>query len=374
MVRLSYLASTMDNRGGAERVNFHVLTRLDRTQFHPEAIFVKDAGALGHQLRRHDVHVYELGGKSRTQFLILLQATLKVLRQLRTDIVFTGEDRISMTLAAIAKRLGVVPRYILCFHNTRLPWGIGKLLHPFSVRSADAYVFLSQRNLHFWRQYYAIPDNKVHIIPNGIPLDRFNPLTAEERIQRRLELGLSPESFVVGLVTFFKEFKNLPAFVQVARQVIDAGVSAQFVLVGDGPDRSRVEAAIECLQMHSYFVLPGAAPNAQDWYPLFDVALMTSSSSEAFPLTLIEAMASGLPVVATDIAGIPDIVVHGETGFLASPSELDKLAHYVVQLARDVELRQRMGAAGRQRALAEFDVQVMVERYAQMFREVAQRP
>jgi len=85
-------------------------------------------------------------------------------------------------------------------------------------------------------------------------------------------------------------------------------------------------------------------------------------------------MACGLPVIATAVAGIPDIVVHGETGFLASPSELDKLAQYVILLAREPDLRQRMGAAGRKRALAEFDVNVMVERYTRMFREVAQRP
>jgi len=373
MIRVAYLASMMDNRGGAERVNFQVLTRLDRAQFQPSAIFAKRAGEFGRQLCEHGVPVYELGGKTRTQFLSLLQATLQHLRKSPVDILFTGEDRICMTLAALAKRLRVVPHYILCFHNTRLPWGIGKIVHPLSVYSADAYMLLSQRNLQFWRRRYSMPDSKVYIIPNGIPLDDITPLPPYARAQRRRTYGLEPEGFLVGLVTFFKEFKNLPGFVEVARRVIDSGVSARFVLAGDGPDRPRVEAAIDRLQMRSYIVLPGAVPNARDWYPLFDVALMTSSSSEAFPLTLIEAMAAGLPVVATDVAGIPDIVAHGETGFLASPTELDKLAQYVVQLARDPELRQRMGSAGRQRALAEFDVKVMVERYAQMFKEVAGR-
>jgi len=373
MIKVAYLASVMDNRGGAERVNFQVLTRLDRAQFQPSAIFVKRAGEFGRQLCDYGVQVHELGGKTRTQFFGLLQATLHHLRKSPVDILFTGEDRICMTLAALAKRLRIVPRYILCFHNTRPPWGIGKILHPFSVRSADAFMLLSQCNLQFWRRHYSMPDGKVYIIPNGIPLDDVGPLPADERVQRRCAYGLQPEGFLVGLVTFFKEFKNLPGFVEVARRVIDAGVSAQFVLAGDGPDRPRVEAAIDRLQMRSYIVLPGAVPNARDWYPLFDVALMTSSSSEAFPLTLIEAMAAGLPVVATDVAGIPDIVAHGETGFLAPPTELDKLAQYVVQLARDPELRQRMGSAGRQRALAEFDVKVMVERYAQMFKEVAGR-
>lgn len=157
-----------------------------------------------------------------------------------------------------------------------------------------------------------------------------------------------------------------------ARCVVEAGLDVQFVLAGDGPDRPRVEQALDRFQMRPYFVLPGAVSNARDWYPLFNIALMTSSSSEAFPLTLIEAMACGLPVVATDVAGIPNIVVHGETGFLAPPEALDRLAEYVILLARDASLRQRMGAAGRQRALAEFNVNVMVARYARMFESVVQ--
>ena len=354
-------------------MNYHVLTRLQQNGFHSKAIFVKQAGAIGETLPAQGVEVKTIGVPSRSQFPTILACVLKELKKDRPHIVFTGEDRLCMAIAAIARRLKLTQRYVICFHNTRLPKDVGKLVHPFAVRTADAYMTLSERNKRFWQQYYLLPEDKIWVIPNGIPLDTALALSDEEKAQQRLERGLPQSRFIVGLVTFFKDFKNLPGFVRVARQVMDAGVDAHFVLAGDGPERSQVEQAIEEMGLQARFHLPGLVKQATEWYPLFDLALMTSSSSEAFPLTLIEAMACGLPVVATDVAGIPDIVVHGETGFLAAPSELDKLAQYVVQLARDAELRQRMGEAGRRRALAEFDVQVMVERYAQMFREVVQR-
>jgi glycosyltransferase involved in cell wall biosynthesis len=162
----------------------------------------------------------------------------------------------------------------------------------------------------------------------------------------------------------------LPAFVRVARLVIDAGIDAQFVLVGDGPERPAVEKAIADLSVAPHFLLPGTTTDSRKWYEAFDVALMTSSSSEAFPITLLEAMSVGLPVVATNVAGIPDIVIHGQTGFTAEPTDIQQLAHYLVVLARDFELRQQMGRAGFQRVLTEFNADLMVQRYAQLFEEL----
>jgi glycosyltransferase involved in cell wall biosynthesis len=371
-IRVAYFGSEMSDAGGAERVNFQILTQLDRGRFEPRAIFLKGTGEIGRTLIQHGVPIEVIGLRRRSGFLWAFMRVYRELNCRPVDILFTGEDRLCMAMAALLRRSKALPHYILCFHNTRLPSGVGRLIHPLAVQSADCLVMLSERNKRFWQAYYNLPDSRIRIIPNGIPLQRLAPLNSKQRQAQRQLKGLEPDKFTVGLVTFFKNFKNLPGFVQVAHAVIAAGCEAQFALVGDGPDRPRIEQALDNWNMRSHFLLPGKVPDASQWYPLFDVALMTSSSSEAFPLTLIEAMACGLPVVATDVAGIPDIVVHGETGFLASPTELDRLADYVVQLARDSELRRRMGAAGRQRALAEFDTAVMVRRYAQLFEEVVQ--
>lgn len=372
-LRVAYLASSMQNLGGAERVKRAVLTQLNRAVFAPRALFLKEAGELGRQLTAQGVPTVELGIRRRTEFLKGLMRLFRHFRQQPVDILFTAEDKICMASAALARRFGVVPRYVVCFHGTRTWRGFTGGVHAFAVRSADKVVALSPRHKAFWQQYYHLHDNKITVIPNGIELERYHLLGEQEKAELRQQLGLVPHRITVGQVSFFKDSKNLPkGFVPVAKRVVESGVDAQFVLVGDGPERPALEESIWQHGLQTCFYLPGITNEPQLWYSILDVALMTSLT-EAFPLTLIEAGASGVPVVATDVAGIPDIVAHGETGFLASPTELDKLAQYVVQLARDPELRQRMGAAGRQRALAEFDVKVMVERYAQMFREVAQR-
>jgi glycosyltransferase involved in cell wall biosynthesis len=372
-VRVAYLSSSMRNMGGAERVNRAVLEYLSQqADFAPRAIFLKNAGELGHLLVNQGVPIVELGIQRRTEFLRGLRRLIQHLKEQPVDLLFTAEDKICMASATILRRLRIVPRYVICFHGTRTWRGFIGAIHASAVRAADMFVALSPRHKQFWQQHYGLPEQKLVIVPNGIPLHKFRPLSNSEKTALRRHHGLAPDQFTAGLIAFFKDSKNLPGFVQVAKQVIDTGIKAQFVLVGDGPERAALETAIATMHLEAQFHLPGLTDSPETWYGMFDCALMTSIT-EAFPITLIEAMACGLPVVATDIAGIPDIVVHGETGFLASPSELDKLAHYVIQLARDPELRQRMGEAGRRRALAEFDVTVMVERYARMFREVADK-
>jgi glycosyltransferase involved in cell wall biosynthesis len=103
---------------------------------------------------------------------------------------------------------------------------------------------------------------------------------------------------------------------------------------------------------------------------MFDLALMTSLT-EAFPLTLIEAMACGLPVVATRVGGVADIVVEGETGYIAEPHDLETLAEQVATIAQAPSLWQQMSLAGRERALRNFDIQSMIDNYARLFLSLA---
>jgi len=369
-LRLAYLGSSMRNLGGAERVNSAVLTQLDRAHFEPHAIFLKTKGELGGRLAEQGVFVHELGIRSRYEFPLAILRLRRTLKRLAVQVLLTAEDKLCMGLASIMRRWRVVPRYVVALHGTRLWRGYRGIAHAHAIRSADKVVLLSERNKQFWQQQYELPDSKVVVIPNGIPLGRFQMLSAEEKAARRVQHGLHPTRFTVGLIAFFKDSKNLPGFVQVARQVIDRGVDAQFVLVGDGPERPLVEEAIRANNLHARFHLPGITDAPELWYGMFDLALMTSIT-EAFPLTLIEAMACGLPVVATRVGGVPDIVLEGETGYIAEPHDLDALAAHVVSLAQDLSLWQRMSLAARSHALKNFAVESMLAGYAQLFLSLA---
>jgi len=369
-LRLAYLDSSMRNLGGAERVNSAVLTQLARAHFEPHAIFLKTKGELGGRLAEQGVFVHELGIRSRYEFPLAILRLRQMLKRLAVQVLFTAEDKLCMGLASIMRRWRVVPRYVVALHGTRVWKGYRGLIHAHAVHCADKVVLLSEHNQQFWQQQYQLAASKIAVIPNGIPLSKFRVLSEDEKFALRCRYNLHPSRFTVGLIAFFKDSKNLPGFVQVARKVIDRGIDAQFVLVGDGPERPLVEEAIRVNNLQARFHLPGITDAPELWYGMFDLALMTSIT-EAFPLTLIEAMACGLPVVATRVGGVADIVVEGETGYLAEPHDLETLAERVATIAQDLSLWRQMSIAGRERAFRNFNIQSMIDNYARLFLSLA---
>ncbi|MFN3690777.1 MAG: glycosyltransferase, partial [Fimbriimonadales bacterium] len=260
----------MRNLGGAERVNRAVLEYLcQQPGFAPRVIFLKNAGEWGRSLADQGVPAVELGVQRRTEFLLGLRRLVRHLKGQPVDLLFTAEDKICMASAAMLRRLRVVPCYVVCFHGTRTWRGFIGKVHAFAVRSADRLVTLSPRHQRFWQQHYRLPEEKFTVIPNGIPLHKYRPFSDAEKVSMRQQHHLSLDRFTAGLVAFFKDSKNLPGFVQVARQVIDAGVDAQFVLVGDGPEREALETAIAEAHMEARFHLPGITDSPEIWYGMF---------------------------------------------------------------------------------------------------------
>jgi glycosyltransferase involved in cell wall biosynthesis len=140
-------------------------------------------------------------------------------------------------------------------------------------------------------------------------------------------------------------------------------------LVGDGPDREHVQALLDELQLGDAAELVGTSDDVAGILAAADVFVL-SSRSEGLPVAILEAMAMALPVVATDVGGIPELVADGQTGLLVPPGDVGALAVALEQLLRDAELRRRLGAAGRARAENEFSVERWREEHVELYRSL----
>ena len=212
------------------------------------------------------------------------------------------------------------------------------------------------------------PKEKFVVVRLGIELqDRVG--ARDGRLEQRRMLGISPDRFVVGWIGRMTEVKRTADVLRIFRQLRDSGIDACLCLVGDGPDRPALERRAKELGIMRDTLFLGFQQDVAPFYAAFD-ALLLPSASEGTPVSAIEALAAGKPVVATRVGGVPDVVRDGEDGLLAGAGAgaVDELSERLVRLARDPALRERMGAAGREHVSNRYRVERLVDEMDSLYR------
>jgi L-malate glycosyltransferase len=210
-----------------------------------------------------------------------------------------------------------------------------------------------------------IAADRVGVVYNGIPLERFEEPPGT-RAAVRAELGIEPDVFVAILVGRLDYLKDHATAIRAWHEVARERPDAVLLLVGEGPERAGIEAEIQSLGLGNRVRLLGLRTDVPRLLAAADVGLLTSIS-EGIPLTLIEAMATGLPVVSTDVGGVREIVVEDETGLLAPAGNHEELARHLIALASDPDRRTALGRQGKKRAHAVFSERTMHEHYRQIY-------
>jgi glycosyltransferase involved in cell wall biosynthesis len=209
------------------------------------------------------------------------------------------------------------------------------------------------------------PMNRSRVIVNGIDAARVEA-DLIPREQARVELGVPLVGAVLGTVARFDPVKGLEVLLEALPRV----PGATLVLIGDGPEAVSLRARARRLGVASRVVFAGARPDAAHWFAALD-AYVSASRGEGLPLALVEAMAAGLPVVASRVPGHVDTVVHGDTGALVPVDDPVALAAAAVALLADPARARVLGAAGRTRARRDFSVDRMAAEVAEVYRRAA---
>jgi glycosyltransferase involved in cell wall biosynthesis len=194
-------------------------------------------------------------------------------------------------------------------------------------------------------------EERVHVIPNCIDLQHFRPSMPRNEV--RSILGFGADSPLIGTLCNLRAEKNVEMFLQAARQVQLTFPESRFVIVGDGPERERLQRLADELGLSGAVLFLGDRGDVSDLLGALDLFVLTSRT-ESFPNAILEAMSVGCPAVATLVGGVAELVREGENGFLVPPGESGTLAERIIELLRDPARRQAMGRAGRLRVKREF--------------------
>ncbi len=274
----------------------------------------------------------------------------------------------SNILGVVLGRLAGVGRIFTHDHSGdeylhKCPWLARHLLYPLErmvLSRSDTVFAVSEAIRGFNIDGKKIPAEKVVTIPNWIDTSRFS---SPERFGRRFreELGIPSDALVIGSVGRLSEQKGYRHLLAAAPDIRRACPRAVLVVAGEGESRNELEALAERLGVADMTFFPGFVREVESVYPSFDLFVLPSLY-EPFGLVVLEAMVSGVPVVATRVGGVPEIIIDRETGLLVEPGDPHGLARAVIELIRKPDLRERLATAARDMLGRKFDRSASIAR------------
>jgi glycosyltransferase involved in cell wall biosynthesis len=236
------------------------------------------------------------------------------------------------------------------------------------ARTADVLVAVSPEVRDELVDLGVAPREKFAVIRLGIPLEERLTVPSADSDYRRL-YGIPQGAFVIGWVGRMTGVKDTGAVLEIVRSTRTHGVDAVLCMVGDGPDRTRLEQLAHDLGIARACYFVGYQEDVAAYYRLFD-AFVLPSVNEGTPVSAIEALASGTPVVANRVGGVPDVVRDGVDGFLVDPGDGTSAGAKLAVLAGDDNLRKKMGDAGRKRVLERYAVSRLVDDVDRLYRSL----
>ncbi len=246
-----------------------------------------------------------------------------------------------------------------------------RLLERWLARQSTALIAVSPEVRDDLVSLGVAPAEKFEVVRLGIELDQRvgeNGFDAA-RAETRRALGIPDDRFVVGWIGRMTAVKRTGDVLQAVRRLRERGVDAVLCMVGDGPDRDSTEQRAHELGIVRDSLFLGYQKDVADYYAAFD-ALILPSANEGTPVSAIEALAGGRPVVATRVGGVPDVVRDGVDGFLVEPGDVDGMAERLSQLAADASLRHRMGEAGRASVHERYSVERLLDDVDRLYRRL----
>jgi len=341
--------------GGAEKSLVQLVTRLDRSRWSPSVVCLQPEGPLAETLRKAAIDVHSLNVRSWS-------GAVGAFRRWRRELI-ARQPAVLQTflfhanfLGRIAGRAAGVP---LIVSGVRVAERRAKghlLADQLTHRLAEAHVCVSRAVEDYHAAAARIPRSRVVVIPNAIEAPSANPPSAD-----RSTLNLAPAAAKLVFIGRLEPQKGLDLLLDaIARLPTEKRLS--LAVLGAGPDRQQSEQQAERLGIANLVRFLGWRPNPAEWIAAAD-ALALPSRWEGMPNVVLEAMAMGKPVIATNVEGVADLIEDGRTGWIAEPESPASLSNTLLRFLNDQNRWAAMGAAARQKAASEFAVAAIVERY-----------
>jgi glycosyltransferase involved in cell wall biosynthesis len=348
-----------------------------------EVVAVCDADEWAAEIRADGIQVWALGMGTRPTPLALLRWGVRLyllLRRTAVDVVHFHNAFHSL-IGPVAARVAGVPHVVRTVHawyyldeGGALRAGFYRRLERLAARCVDATLFLNREDFTRAIDDRIVEPSKRHLIGNGIDVAAFSALVAEaDPVKVRRELGLESESFVVTMVARLARPKDQGQVLEVLPSIVRRHPHVRLLLAGVGPSESELRARVEALGLSDIVYFLGHRDDVPNVLSGSDASILISSR-EGFGRCLVESMVARVPIVASDVAGIRDVVDHERTGLLVPFGDRRALEAAVLRIIESPEVRARLTRAAYRDAIERFDESRAADRVGTIYRSLLAAP
>jgi glycosyltransferase involved in cell wall biosynthesis len=329
---------------GGGRFFLNTVSGIDRNRFNIIPCILRDEDPLKQVFENQSIRIRYLRRKKLDPFVLF--DFIKIIRDEKIQLIHLHGYG-SQIFGRLAGIITGVPTIIHGHGIDYFPSWYQGMLDRFLAKFTAQAIAVSESVKEDYVRRRKIHAGKVIVMPNGIPLEEFKPLPRTKYREIKNRFGLEPDHSVVGTVTRLREEKGNRYLLEAAVEVLKVLPKTYFLLVGGGPLLAELKCLASQLRVEQKVIFAGFCQNIPAVLSIFDVKVM-ASLNEGLPLALLEAMAVGKPIVATNIGGIREILRDGETGLLVPPRNPQAMADKIIYLLQHEEERARLGSAAYQ--------------------------
>jgi len=355
--------------GGAQTFLLALVKNLDRSKYLPEVACMHGWGVYAKAFEDAGITVHSL---SPSKFPpMYLPNFWKLLRDENYEILhfhLFGANLCAKPLAIMAGHPAIIV-HDQCNDASREKNPLLLAVDAFWNRCSDRVIAVSQSTRRYLLDREDLPEDLVTMIPNGIDAEEFKPAADSQKSVARNACGLPLDAFVIGGVGRLVPQKNFTVFLDVAAQLIAKKSEVIFVIAGTGPQEAELKAMADSLRLGNHVRFLGHVTDRVALYHALDVLLITSDF-EGTPMTLLEAMASGLPVVASAVDGIAEVCTNGKDALLVPPHNLEDFVSALERVLGEERLAWKLGENARRTILGRYEILGLVRQIEALYEMV----
>ncbi|MBU1061528.1 MAG: glycosyltransferase [Candidatus Omnitrophica bacterium] len=366
MKKIVFINSSL-SLGGAEKIVYEVIKGLDRTRFQIKSYCLYSPGVIGKALMLEHIdfnhsfmrNKYDLRGIYRLA---------KLVGKERTDVLYLQSSPLVLFWGFILGMMFKIPHTVTVLHGMKDSFWRERLksniVNRLILHRLDRIGVVSKAKLASLLKKYKLDPSKVELINNAVDIDRFTPLKDIDGFKKKI--GITDNEKIIGIVGRLVTEKAYDVFLKSAQHIKTRIPNSKFVIVGDGRERTNLERLTKDLGLENQVIFLGERHDVSILIALFDVAVL-SSRIESLPVVLLEYMAACRPIVATDVGGNSEVLLHGQSGLIVPPEEPGLIADAVIRLLNNTEYAKNMGMEARRRVEESFSLDGFMTKMERFF-------